>query len=350
MPRPRSARSACSRCRTARSTSCPGRCQFTSTCARHDRPGSATRCVADVLAELQAICERRGVALHARGDDARRRGAERRPSGSRAGSARSTRSALPVHRMPSGAGHDAMKLHEVMPQAMLFVRGENAGISHNPLESSTTRRHRSCASRRSGQLLDEPRPKPNRDTEHDAMTDRRPPRRLDRRALRRGGALPAGAGARADRHAAGQQRAARRAHGRAAARASASPPSSIRCPTADVQRARPGVDHQPGRAPPLRRRADDRPERARRRRAARRRLDATTLRRRDRGRQALRPRRGGEQERLRDLHLRRARARVARRAAAAAASSCTSPTTRNSAASSGPGWLLAHRPRPSPTC
>jgi beta-ureidopropionase / N-carbamoyl-L-amino-acid hydrolase len=44
---------------------------------------------------------------------------------------------LPVHRMTSGAGHDAMKLHTIMPQAMLFVRGENAGISHNPLESST---------------------------------------------------------------------------------------------------------------------------------------------------------------------------------------------------------------------
>ena len=44
---------------------------------------------------------------------------------------------LPVFRMPSGAGHDAMKLHEVMPQAMLFVRGLNAGISHNPLESTT---------------------------------------------------------------------------------------------------------------------------------------------------------------------------------------------------------------------
>ncbi|MEN9551397.1 MAG: N-carbamoyl-L-amino acid hydrolase, partial [Pseudomonadota bacterium] len=38
----------------------------------------------------------------------------------------------------SGAGHDAMKLHEVMPQAMLFVRGENSGISHNPLESTTS--------------------------------------------------------------------------------------------------------------------------------------------------------------------------------------------------------------------
>ncbi|MPN60335.1 N-carbamoyl-L-amino acid hydrolase [bioreactor metagenome] len=40
--------------------------------------------------------------------------------------------------MPSGAGHDAMKLHEIMPQAMLFVRGMNAGISHNPLEASTS--------------------------------------------------------------------------------------------------------------------------------------------------------------------------------------------------------------------
>jgi N-carbamoyl-L-amino-acid hydrolase len=40
--------------------------------------------------------------------------------------------------MPSGAGHDAMKLHDILPQAMLFVRGQNAGISHNPLESSTS--------------------------------------------------------------------------------------------------------------------------------------------------------------------------------------------------------------------
>ncbi len=44
---------------------------------------------------------------------------------------------LPVVYLPSGAGHDAMKLHERLPQAMLFVRGENHGISHNPLESTT---------------------------------------------------------------------------------------------------------------------------------------------------------------------------------------------------------------------
>ena len=30
-----------------------------------------------------------------------------------------------------------MKLHELMPQAMLFVRGLNSGISHNPLEAIT---------------------------------------------------------------------------------------------------------------------------------------------------------------------------------------------------------------------
>jgi N-carbamoyl-L-amino-acid hydrolase len=45
---------------------------------------------------------------------------------------------VPLFKLPSGAGHDAMKLHEVMPQAMLFVRGENGGISHNPLESTTS--------------------------------------------------------------------------------------------------------------------------------------------------------------------------------------------------------------------
>ena len=51
---------------------------------------------------------------------------------------------LPVHRMPSGAGHDAMKLHEVMPQAMLFLRGGNSGISHNPLETITNHDAQLC--------------------------------------------------------------------------------------------------------------------------------------------------------------------------------------------------------------
>jgi len=43
-----------------------------------------------------------------------------------------------VFKLNSGAGHDAMKLHTIMPQAMLFVRGGNRGISHNPLEIIST--------------------------------------------------------------------------------------------------------------------------------------------------------------------------------------------------------------------
>lgn len=43
----------------------------------------------------------------------------------------------PIFRLNSGAGHDAMKMHTIMPQAMLFVRGGNRGISHNPLEIIT---------------------------------------------------------------------------------------------------------------------------------------------------------------------------------------------------------------------
>ena len=31
-----------------------------------------------------------------------------------------------------------MKLHQAMPQAMLFMRGGNGGISHNPLETITS--------------------------------------------------------------------------------------------------------------------------------------------------------------------------------------------------------------------
>ncbi|OYX10783.1 MAG: Zn-dependent hydrolase [Rhizobiales bacterium 32-66-8] len=39
---------------------------------------------------------------------------------------------LPVHLLPSGAGHDAMVFRDVLPMAMLFVRSANG--SHNPRE------------------------------------------------------------------------------------------------------------------------------------------------------------------------------------------------------------------------
>ena len=114
----------------------PGRCQFSldlraTTDARRDS------LMHDVVAELKAICERRGV--HHTLEETMRASAA--PSDAKLQTLweQAVQSlGVPVFHLPSGAGHDAMKLHEVMPQAMLFVRGQNAGISHNPLESTTS--------------------------------------------------------------------------------------------------------------------------------------------------------------------------------------------------------------------
>ncbi len=43
----------------------------------------------------------------------------------------------PALSLPSGAGHDAMAFDGVLPQAMLFVRCGNGGISHHPDETMT---------------------------------------------------------------------------------------------------------------------------------------------------------------------------------------------------------------------
>jgi N-carbamoyl-L-amino-acid hydrolase len=44
---------------------------------------------------------------------------------------------LPFVRAMSGAGHDAQEIAAIFPTAMVFARGENGGISHNPREYST---------------------------------------------------------------------------------------------------------------------------------------------------------------------------------------------------------------------
>jgi len=114
----------------------PGRCQFTLD-IRATTNEVRDACAADVLNALKLICERRGLSY--RIEETMRAAAAPSAPAWQARWERAVESlGLPVFRMPSGAGHDAMKLHEVMPQAMLFVRGENAGISHNPLESSTS--------------------------------------------------------------------------------------------------------------------------------------------------------------------------------------------------------------------
>jgi N-carbamoyl-L-amino-acid hydrolase len=111
----------------------PGRCRF-SRDLRAPADDLRDALVADVLVELAAIAARRGLsytlketmrASAAPSDAALQRRWERAVAAT----------GTPVLRLPSGAGHDAMKLHEAMPQAMLFMRGDNDGISHNPLEA-----------------------------------------------------------------------------------------------------------------------------------------------------------------------------------------------------------------------
>jgi N-carbamoyl-L-amino-acid hydrolase len=114
----------------------PGRCRF-SLDIRATTNEARDACAQDVLAGLQSLCERRGVAF--RVEETMRAAAAPSAPAWQARWERAVQSlGLPVHRMPSGAGHDAMKLHEILPQAMLFTRGENAGISHNPLESTSS--------------------------------------------------------------------------------------------------------------------------------------------------------------------------------------------------------------------
>jgi beta-ureidopropionase / N-carbamoyl-L-amino-acid hydrolase len=113
----------------------PGRCSF-SLDIRATTDAVRDACVADVQAQLQHICQRRGLQFTLE-ETVRVPAAPSHPQWQQRWASAVQALGLPVHPMPSGAGHAAMKLHELMPQAMLFVRGENAGISHNPLESTT---------------------------------------------------------------------------------------------------------------------------------------------------------------------------------------------------------------------
>ena len=114
----------------------PGRCQF-SLDMRAPTDPQRDAMAKDVLAKLEEIARRRGLqyktelAMQAAA-------APSAPQWQARWEQAVAALGVPVFRMPSGAGHDAMKLHEIMPQAMLFTRGLNGGISHNPRESTTS--------------------------------------------------------------------------------------------------------------------------------------------------------------------------------------------------------------------
>jgi N-carbamoyl-L-amino-acid hydrolase len=114
----------------------PGRCEF-SLDMRAPTDAQRDALAADVLAKAQSIAQARGLQLKLT-ETMRASAAPSAPAWQQRWEAAVAALGVPLHRMPSGAGHDAMKLHDVLPQAMLFVRGQNAGISHNPLESTTS--------------------------------------------------------------------------------------------------------------------------------------------------------------------------------------------------------------------
>ena len=113
----------------------PGRCQF-SLDMRAPTNAQRDAMADDILAEFEAIAKRRGLRFTVE-KTMEAAAAPSAPEWQKRWENAVEDLGVPLFHLPSGAGHDAMKLHEVMPQAMLFTRGINSGISHNPLESST---------------------------------------------------------------------------------------------------------------------------------------------------------------------------------------------------------------------
>jgi len=113
----------------------PERCELTLDVRSQD-DGTAERAVADILAESEAICKRRGVRLSAR-ELLRAKAVPCAPHLQEMFAGSIARAGLPVKRLASGAGHDAVAFDGFTDIGVLFVRCGNGGISHNPLEMVT---------------------------------------------------------------------------------------------------------------------------------------------------------------------------------------------------------------------
>ncbi len=112
----------------------PGRVTM-SVDARHPDDARKAHLVAGIRAVVEEVSQRRGIeAAIAVVHDERSVACDRRLAGRLAAAARSIGLHPPA--LPSGAGHDAAVMAEVLPVAMLFVRCRD-GISHNPAESVT---------------------------------------------------------------------------------------------------------------------------------------------------------------------------------------------------------------------
>jgi beta-ureidopropionase / N-carbamoyl-L-amino-acid hydrolase len=113
----------------------PGRCEL-SLDIRSSNDVLRQDAVNDLLADIQDIAKRRGVTIKT----TKLLNAAAVPCSPRLQEifAKSIeRVGLPVFRLPSGAGHDAVMFDGITDIAMLFVRCGNGGVSHSPLETIT---------------------------------------------------------------------------------------------------------------------------------------------------------------------------------------------------------------------
>jgi allantoate deiminase/N-carbamoyl-L-amino-acid hydrolase len=111
----------------------PGRCDLTLDIRSGD-DALRKSAVEDVFREIEQIAQRRGVTIATKPAlDAP--AVPCSPRLQQALAASIERCGVPVHRLASGAGHDAVMMAGLTEAGMLFVRSGNGGVSHSPRET-----------------------------------------------------------------------------------------------------------------------------------------------------------------------------------------------------------------------
>jgi N-carbamoyl-L-amino-acid hydrolase len=113
----------------------PGRCEL-SLDIRAGDDRLRDEALADVEREMAAIAARRKVAID-NVDLLRAPAVTCAPAMLKRIADAVVKAGVPVHSLPSGAGHDAIMFRGVTEVGMLFVRCGNGGMSHNPRETMT---------------------------------------------------------------------------------------------------------------------------------------------------------------------------------------------------------------------
>ncbi|MEZ5786498.1 MAG: allantoate amidohydrolase [Xanthobacteraceae bacterium] len=111
----------------------PGRCELSIEIGAAD-DGPCDAAVADIRAEIGRIATRRKVGIEVR-DVSRTPAVRCTPRLQSALAASIANCGVPVRRLASGAGHDAVMFDGVTDVGMLFVRCGDDGISHSPDEA-----------------------------------------------------------------------------------------------------------------------------------------------------------------------------------------------------------------------